>query len=141
MVQLHKFCFCCSLKCGTIFLGIVFILLGILDVVLSLTGWNKDTVCIYFTEISDIADPFAFYVVLLILGILELFLGTSLLFGVYKTKPVLVLPIVLLIPVIVVVEWINLLLITQDWLDIHLWILLGHQLFILEGDKRGEEEL
>ena len=118
MVHLHKFCCCCSLKSGAIFVGVVLFLLGILDTALSLAGWDKDTVWIYFTEISDISDPFAFYVVLLILGILELFLGTSLVIGVYKTRPVLVLPIVFLIPVIVVVEWINLLLITQAWLDI-----------------------
>jgi hypothetical protein len=118
MVHLHKFCCCCSLKCGAIFVGVVFFLLGILDTALSLAGWNKDTVRIYFTEISDVSDPFAFYVVLLLLGILQLFLGTSLLIGVFKTKQVLVLPMVLLIPVIVVVEWINLLLITQAWVDI-----------------------
>ena len=122
MLQVNKFCCCCSLKSGAIFIGVILILSGILGSAFSLYGLAKDdddmgTVEIYLIkiEINENADPKAYNVVELIYGILQLFAGICLLIGVFKTKPAFVLPVLILIPVVLVGEWINLLVLTLGW--------------------------
>ena len=122
MLQVSKFCCCCSLKSGAIFIGVVLILSGILGGAFSLYGLakdddNKGTVEIYLIkiEVNENADPKAYNVVELIYGILQLFAGISLLIGAFKTKLAFVLPVLILIPVVLVGEWINLLVMTLGW--------------------------
>ena len=122
MLPVNKFCCCCSLKSGAIFIGVVLILSGILGSAFSLYGLAKEdddmgTVEIYLIkiEINENADPKAYNVVELIYGILQLFAGISLLIGAFKTKPAFVLPVLILIPVVLVGEWIDLLVMTLGW--------------------------
>jgi hypothetical protein len=122
MLQVNKFCCCCSLKSGAIFIGVVLILSGILGSALSVYGLATDdddigTVEFYLIkiEVNENADPKAYHVVELIYSILYLLAGISLLIGAFKTKPALVLPVLVLIPLVLVGEWINLLVLTLGW--------------------------
>jgi hypothetical protein len=116
MIQVNKFCCCCSLKSGAIFIGVVLILSGILGgafILYSLAKEDDDmgTVEIYLmkVEINKNADPKVYHVVELISCILHLLAGLSLLIGVFKTKPAFVFPVFGLIPVVLVGDWINML--------------------------------
>ena len=118
MIQVTKFCCCCSLRCGAIFVGVVLILVGILDGASAsggLMGWNKQTEN-YFIKINNLDDFNYIDLIIpsllqLLLGVLQLLIGISLLVGVFKNKPEFMLPILIMIPVIVAVKWITLLII------------------------------
>ena len=116
MFQVTKFCCCCSLRCGAIFVGVVLILVGILDGASSgLMGWNNDTEN-YFIKINNLDDFYVFdsripSLLQLLLGILQLLIGISLLVGVFKNKPEFMIPILIMIRGIVAGKWITLLII------------------------------
>jgi hypothetical protein len=116
MIQATKFCCCCSLRCGAIFVGVVLILVGIMDGASGgLMGWNKHTEN-YFIKINNLDDFDDIDLIIpsllqLLLGILQLLIGISLLVAVFKNKPEFVLPILIMIPVIVAVTCITLLII------------------------------
>ena len=79
-------------------------------------------------EINENADPKAYNVVEFISCILHLLAGICLLIGVFKTKPGFVFPVLVLIPMVLVGDWINLLVLTlglDQILSLVIWSLIS----------------
>ena len=115
MVQLNKFCCCCSLKCGAVFIGVVLIIFGIFEAAQSIYAFTGGNLMYDLrlnkedaegTPTKEETIPMAYQVVNFISNIVCILAASSLLFASFKSKASFVIPILILIPVNTTIAWI-----------------------------------
>ena len=114
MIKVDKFCGCCSLKTGATILGIVFLIWGF---ILASVG----SVALMATTVMQL---FAFFMVIMIIGILELLAASSLLFGVCNIKPHFIVPMLILFPVDIALWIISISILCYRWFGIVFLVIL-----------------
>ena len=117
MVQLNKFCCCCSLKCGAVFIRVVLVIISIFEAAVSIYGFTGrniwDDLRLNRVEGDDDAPsevetlPMATHVIYLISIIFCILSSSSLLVAACKNKASFVIPILILIPVTIIISWIT----------------------------------
>ena len=112
MIQVDKFC-CCSLKTGAIIVGVLLLIFGIITAAGSiyfLTGGKPFFLADlgidqYSTDVKHAVTSST--IAALISSIIDIAASSCLLYGADMGNPDFVLPILVLVPVVLAVDWIS----------------------------------
>ena len=110
MIQVDKFCCCCSLKSGAVVVGVFMIIVSLIiaaESIYGLTGGDivadLDLDIHNFVAVKPDETSAIFNLIACILNILA---ASSLLFGTFKSKPEFVFHILIIIPMSLTIQWI-----------------------------------
>ena len=100
MIKFDKFCGCCSLKTGAIIVGVVYILMGILYALVGVFAFsaNIDMEQWINGNLSSPDDIFVIGIAYFIIGIVDILIALSLLYGAMRRNHIFLLPFLILEP-------------------------------------------
>ena len=132
MIKVDQFCCGCSLKTGAIIVGVVYLIMGILYAFMGFVGFSGNIGIgggqVVIIDSFGSHDVYDLGLASFIMGIVDILIASSLLYGAMKKSPTFLLPFLILIPFDLAVCWICLL--AFGWFDISIILSLVIKTFI-----------